>query len=273
MTGEDKAAAVADKLRKKNDDIKIDHLAERKPYALSESDPEFQKLLQQDAKEEIEKSGGSLPILKVFVTNKSTQTLADGKEPNNGWFFYTPTREQYEMIHCHILKISRGFRMPGMADDKGEVKNKWNHIVSGIILNDEPKPFWLFVSGQARVQRLWSFEKELKEFNNAGMPTFPLIIKLTTEKVANPTKGKSAATVVNFEVEKEDNGIPQSIKTKEEYMNLRQKVHEQEKYINEYIERKEVVENVKPEVIEDVSEVSQEISSLPAITGAEEIAF
>ena len=251
MSGIDKLKEKVEGIKKESKDreeaeVKSANSALEKTRAMIQNDPALRALLQQDAKEEQEKSGGALPFLKVYVANKSTQVLADGKDPNNGWFFYTPTQEQYETVHCHILTISRGFRMPGMPDDKGEVKNKWNHIVSGIMLNDEPKPFWIFISGQARVGRLWEFQKELRKYNAAGIPSFPLILKLTTEKVKTE---KSPAIVINFAIEVDETGNPTMVTDKEEYMALRDKVHDQEGYIEAYINRKEVVKVEEPKKV------------------------
>lgn len=243
MTGKAKFDAAGQKIK---EEVEAKNQAEttaiekvKQRLATLQQNPELAKVLQEDAQNEAEKSGGSLPFLKIYVVNKSTQTLVDGKEPNDGWFFYSPTQEQYEEVHCHILTISRGFRMPGMPNEEGKIKNRWNHIVSGIMLNDEPKPFWLFISGQARVNSLWEFQKELRTYNKIGLPSFPLIIKLTTEKVKTE---KSPAIVVRFEVEKDDNGFPMMEESPQEYMAIRQKVYDQEGYVEAYINRKEVLD-------------------------------
>ena len=118
------------------------------------------------------------------------------------------------------------------------------------MLNDEPKPFWIFISGQARVNALWEFQKELRAYNNAGIPSFPLLVKLTTGKGPEPAKKtQSRATVVNFEVEKDDEGSPIIVTDNAEYLALRENVHSQDEYIEAYINRKEVVEVKKPKVL------------------------
>lgn len=255
MSGKDKLKEVAEKLKEETQEQKLDVLKEEPKAICDGADPEFQKLMQADAEAEAEQAGEGLPFLKVYVANRSQSTLADGKDPNNGWFFYAPTKEQYETVHCHILVISKGFRMPGMKDEQGQVKNKWTHIVSGVMLNDDPKPFWLFISGQARVLRLWQFEKQLRSLNHQGTPTFPLLITLSTEKVKTEEM-KSPAMVVNFSVDLADNGKPEMVQTMEEYLKLRNEVFMQQKFINQYIGKHAVDEEKIPVAIESEPAVS-----------------
>lgn len=263
MTGEEKLKETAERLKKntKNDELAMASAksALEKTRAMLQANPELMSHMQEDARDESEKLGGSLPFLKLYVTNKSRQLLADGSEPTNGYFYYVPTKEQYKEVHCHILHISRGFRMPGMANESGDAKPKWNHIVSGIMLNDEPKPFWLFISGQARLAKLWEFQKGLRNFVQAGIPSFPLIVKLTSGKGPEPKAGKSQAMVVNFEVEENEDGQPQMVTNNEEYMALRKKVHELEVYVEAYILKKEVPEVEKPEHVESETVKPDEI--------------
>lgn len=237
MTGLDKARETATKLKDQSEKEKIEKAKGTGETALTEHNPEWQRLMAADARQEMESSGGSLPFLKVYVANRSQVTLADGREPTNGWFFYVPTREQYQEVYCHVLHISRGFRAEGMANEEGIKKDRYNQIVAGIILNDEPKPFWMFISGQARIQKLWEFQKQLRTLNAAHFPTFPLLVKLTTEKVKTE---KSPAIVVNFAVQLTDDGKPEMNLSYPEYMELRNQAHKQEKYVGEYIVRKEV---------------------------------
>lgn len=263
MTGEEKLKETAEKLKKntKTDDVAMASAksALEKTRAMIQANPELLAHMKEDAQAESEKLGGSLPFLKVYVANKSTQLLADGTEPTNGFFYYVPTKEQYDVVHCHILHISRGFRMPAMVSESGDSKPKWNHIVSGIILNDEPKPFWLFISGQARLAKLWEFQKGLRTFTQAGIPSFPLIVKLTSGKGPDPKAGQSRAMVINFEVEEGEGGQPQMVTNNEEYMALRKKVHELEVYVEAYILKKEVPEVEKPQHVESETVKPDEI--------------
>lgn len=230
MTGLDKARKTAEQLKpteEPKEEIK----------AIRADDPVLKALMAEDARTEMSEGGGSLPFLKVFITNRSQATLADGKEPNNGWFYYTPTQEQYETVHAHLLYISRGFWMEGMPDEQGQVKKRYTHVVSGIMVNDEPKPFWLLVSGQARLQRLWDFLKDKSKVTARGIPLFALLVILSTEKVKTE---KSPAMVVNFKIEEGENGMPWLVSDKDQYLEHRSRSLEQKKFVEEWIKRKDV---------------------------------
>lgn len=252
MTGKDKMAAKAAELKgqtqeKDEAERKSALSALEKTRQIISSNPEMMARMQEDANEE-QKDRRELPLLKVYIANKSHFTLLDGSEPHNGWFIHTITQQEYPEVYCHILKISRGFRMLGLPDEKtGVAKKQWTHIVAGVMLNDAPVPFWMLVSGQNRVQRLWAFQDELRKYNKAGIPSFPLTIKLTTEKVE--ISKTRQAVVINFAVEMDDEGKPDMVLLPSDYLALREQVHEQEEYIRRFIEKNEVEKDQEPEPI------------------------
>jgi len=147
---------------------------------------------------------GALPLLKIHATGRSsTNELADGSEPEDGYFFYKPTQEQFPEVTCHILTISRGFRSPGVNDQ--EKKEVFNQIMSGVIIEEnELKPFMMYFTG-LKLQNLWNFGKEASKYTKGKplpIPMFALTVKMTTEKITN-SFGKS--WIVNFEIAKDEN--------------------------------------------------------------------
>lgn len=149
---------------------------------------------------------GSLPLLKIHKVEKSKNELADGKEPNDGWFFYSQDKSQYKEINCHILSISRGFRAPGMDDRKDE--KIFNQLVGGVITNDGAlKPFLMYITG-LKLAPMWEFGKEASKFTKRSdlpIPLFALSVKLTTSP-AEHRWGKS--WIVNFEIVQNEDDTP-----------------------------------------------------------------
>ena len=112
-TGVEAARETAGKLRKEQD-AKKENEAKAMATVKNELDkirnnPELAKLYQDNAKVGAENLAGELPLLKIHAVGRSLKNeLKDGSEPNDGWFFYKPTQEQFQEIECHILTISRG---------------------------------------------------------------------------------------------------------------------------------------------------------------------
>lgn len=167
---------------------------------------ELAKMYEDNASVGSENLNPQSPILKVHSTGKSSSNeLADGKEPTNGYFFYKPTGEEFKEVECHILTISKGFRTKGLE----EGKNTFNQLLSGIIINDGVfQPFIIYLTG-LKLQKMWDFGKEASSYTKAKpvpIPMFALKIKLTTEKVKTDYGN---AWIINFEImkDKEDHVV------------------------------------------------------------------
>lgn len=143
-----------------------------------------------------------LPLMKIHTVGRSMKNvLADGTKPNDGWFFYKPTQEQFEKITCHVLTISRGYRAEGM----NEGEEKYNQILAGI--TTDQKPFLMFFTGK-RLGNLWDFGKEAAQYTKAkplSIPMFILTVELTTRSEENKY-GES--WMVDFKILKEAQGQP-----------------------------------------------------------------
>lgn len=167
-----------------------------------------------------ENLAGSLPLLKIHATGKSdSNTLSNGEEPNDGYFFYKPTQEQFNGVLCHILTISKGFRAPDMNG-----KDKFNQIVGGVIVEGgDYKPFIMYVTGM-KLSNLWEFGKAASVYtkNKAfPVPMFTLAVKMTTEK-KDSSFGKN--WIINFEIVKNEDGTPSLVVDPEEFRFLKENV-------------------------------------------------
>jgi len=203
------AEGLKEKTKKKGKATAVAVEKAEKGLAAIVQDPELAKMYKDNATLGAENLAGASPILKVHSTGKSiTNELANGEEPNNGWFFYKPTEEQFETVECHVLCISKGFRSEGMRNENKLGKDQFNQILGGVIVNsDNPKPFIMYLSGK-KLQRMWDFGKEASKYTRAKpipIPMFALKVKLSTEQE------KSAfgpQWVINFEIVKgEDNSL------------------------------------------------------------------
>ncbi len=201
---------------------------------------EMKAMLRQDAAAEVQENGLSLPFLNVYIANRSVSKLANGQDPQDGFFYYVPTQEEFKEVYCHILHISRGFRQLQKADD-GSMRPRYEHLVSGVILDDKMKPFVMHIAGSHRLEKLWDFQSIVRKINNRGIPTFSMPVKLSTEKV-NFKQGniERVARVVLFEISRAANGDPEVIDDQVMYMKLRENALEMKKYELQYISRVEV---------------------------------
>ena len=187
-----------------------------------------------------ENLAGELPLLKIHKKGKSQNNeLADGSEPNNGWFYYKPTKEQFEEIKCHVLTISRGYQAPPLEEGNNTV---FTQILAGIIINqDNPLPFMMYFTG-LKLENLWKFGKEVRPYTKAKpmpIPMFALTVKLTTREVEHSKSDKfGKASIVEFEVVKNDKGIPEIVKDEGEFVFLRDSVDGVQETINNLIANK-----------------------------------
>lgn len=174
--------------------------------ATIESNPELMKLYQDNAEVGNKNLAAALPFLKVHSTGKSsTNVLANGEEPQNGYFFYTPTQEEFKDIECHVLTISQGFKTKALQEGKKDV---FNQILAGVIINDgEFKPFLMYFQG-LKLQNLWTFGKEANPYTHykpVPIPLFAMKVRLTSEKVKTDY---GMSWVVKFQIERGMNGFP-----------------------------------------------------------------
>lgn len=208
----------------------------------------------------------SMPMLKLHIANSSTNNfLEDGKtEPNDGYFFYTKTHEQFENPICHILSISRGFRADGTTDPKtGEKKtNVFNQIVSGVIINEgEYLPFIMYFTG-TKLQNLWNFGKlvqPLTQKKPVGIPMFALSVKLSREKIDTDFGLKS---VIKFELVKEGDN-PVLVSDPGEFIFLRDLLVQTTPIIDSLIESKDTEgKDSNGNKIQDINFHEEEIPAL-----------
>lgn len=201
-----------------------------------QDDPELRKLYADSANLGSENLAKELPQLKIHTANKSEgNELADGTEPNNGWFFYKPTQEQFKELNVHILTISRGFRAEGLSGKQ----DVFNQIMAGVIIEgNEYRPFMMYFSG-VKLSRLWEFGKEAKKYTRAkpvAIPMFALTVRLT---VGTEQHSMGKSFVVDFEILKNPDGSPKLVTDPGEFVYLRDHVSDVALTIDSVIEKKE----------------------------------
>ncbi len=267
MTGKQKFDEAGKKL---HEDKIMAEKAEADAMALAKKNlsEEMQKMMQSDARQEAKLS---LPWLNVYVANRSTVTLADGSDPHDGWFYYSPKQEEFENPLCHILHISRGFRIL-QKDDKGNMVPRYMHFISGLIEDDTQKPFVLKISGKNRLERFWEFRDVIRKLNKAGYPTFALLVKLSTEKITfkAPDGVNRAAKLINFEISKTD-GVPDLVTDKDLYLHLRDLASETKQQEEEFLQNNEVGKDGKPIQKVDDNDVIDSDEVPPQISSPDEI--
>lgn len=213
MGGYDKAKAQADKIKaetvaeeeKKAENMQI---VKSSLSALQENN-DLAKMYQANAKAGADNLAGELPILKVHSVGKSSKNeLVDGSEPEDGYFFYKPTQEQFKELSCHILTVSKGFRAAGIEGDK-EI---FNQMVGGVFIDEtgDFKPFVMYLTG-LKLSYMWEFGKEASRYTRAkpvGIPMFALTVRLWTEKIVN-SFGKS--WIIHFSIERNEDTSPKLV--------------------------------------------------------------
>ena len=191
--------------------------------------------------------GGTLPTLSIYTLGKSSNMLATGKKPEDGYFFYAPTKEQFQEVYAHILSVSHGFYALDMNGGK-----KFNQIMGGVIMTEGGKnlPFVMFVRG-IRLKNLWDFGKEAGKYTHAkpvSIPMFALTVKLSTE--SEPTKFGDNWNL-QFQIQDDMPGVPKVVTDEGEFQFLLDMVDVIEETIEKIIESKTVPnEETKPTKIE-----------------------
>lgn len=239
--GFEQAKAKADELKKEATEKKeIVKEEVEKTLAVVRANSDLAKAYQEAAKMGADNLGGSSPMLKVHSTGKSqSNELADGTEPNNGWFFYGPTAEQFKEVECHILSISRGYRAIPLNQKPGQ-KNQFNQLITGVILNEgRMLAFISYITG-VKLSKMWEFGKEAAKYTRAkpiSIPLFALRVKLTTGQV-DSNFGKQWA--INFEIMKNEDGSPVVVTDMGEFTFLKNMVEQMEEVMDAIISRKAV---------------------------------
>lgn len=214
-------------------------MSESSELVAIQNDPVLSKMYADSATVGAENLSGGLPLLKVHAVGKSNNELANGGEPEDGSFYYGPTKEQFKEIEVHILTVSRGFKAEGMPDKNGKTEPKFNQLVGGVIVDTFGyKPFIMYFLGK-KLPNLWAFGKDAKKYTRAGIPMFALLVKMTTEKVPN-SFGKS--WLVDFEIVKFKDGNPTLVHDIEEFNYLKENVETIKDSIESIIEAKDITE-------------------------------
>lgn len=252
MSTKDQARETADRIRReveaeKNNEVEAVAKAKLQLAAIREN-PELAALYKAHAKLGSENLGGSAPYLRIHTANSTANELPDGSYPKDGQYFYAPTKQAFDKITCHILTVSKGFKVWQEDKKTGDKKLQFNQIVGGIIIDKgEQKPFLWYING-LKCQPLWKFGKEANEFTRAGIPMFSIVVELSTEQVKSDYGMK---WVPVFEIVKED-GQPQLVLDVETFNELMAGVAKLEESIASLISSKasEDEEKVVPTPIE-----------------------
>lgn len=226
MTGYDtlrqQAESIKEEAKKSEEKNKIEMVEAKKSLDVLKVNANLAQLYQDSASIGSDNLASEVPLLKVHAAGRSTSNiLADGKKPNDGWFYYKPTREQYETVECHILTISRGFRADGLQNEKNEKKSVFNQMVAGVISEGGIyKPFVMYFTG-LKLQSLWDFGKQASAFTKAkpvSIPMFALTVRLSTKEVSHEY---GIAWVVNFEITSDADGYAKIVTDEREFIALR----------------------------------------------------
>jgi len=264
MSGYDKAKEVADKLKAEVQEKEQEKEASKEKaltdLALLGQNKELAKMYADNAQVGSMNVQGELPMLKVHATGRSNKNfLSNGEEPNDGFFFYKSTGEQFETIDCHILTISKGFRAEGFEGKE----NVYNQILGGCIIEEGNnfKPFIMYITG-LKLSYLWEFGKVASKYTHAKpipIPMFALTVRLATKKVNN-TYGKS--WIIEYDVVKNPDGSPILVMDPGVFQYLKDSVETVEDTIASLIATKTKEEDKEEEAI---------VSAVPSKPDAEEI--
>lgn len=239
MTKQEEARAFNDKLKTEKENRE---LIEDQNRALVKSElekiqqnPSLAKLYADNAAIGSQNLGGTSPIMKVIKEGKSKSRLADGTRPQDGWFFYGPTQQQFQDLTVHILTISRGFRTKSLEAGK---KDTFNQLLAGINI-DGTNPFLIYMSGK-KLTPMWEFGKIANKYTHAkpfGRPLFSLTVKLTTHMEKNSNPAWDDSWIIDFEIEKGEDNSPTFILDEKEFLFLRDKVADVEDSIESLISK------------------------------------
>lgn len=167
---------------------------------------ELLKMLADNVDAGSENVGGKSPQLKIHSTGRSsTNQLKDGKEPNNGWYFYQPTQEQFEKVECHILSISKGYYVEDKMNPMN-TKKRYNQLMGGVLIDrGVPKFFVMYIAG-LKLRPMWDFMKEVADMKmKYKVPMYALKVLMGTEQVKTD---KGMMWIPKFSIVKNDDQTP-----------------------------------------------------------------
>jgi len=217
------------------------------------SDPALAAFMNENSKMGSENIQPTIPSLKLHVANKSVgDELANGEEPNDGWFFYPKTKQQFQNPIIHVLSISRKFYTKSLSKKKlKEGKNDFNQLLSGVIVDDgEYLPFIMYFTSN-KLRNLWNFAKNIQPYTHnkpVSIPMFALLVKLSCEKIPveyeddDGMKKKTTASLVKFDLIKNDKGNPTLSTDLGELTFLRDLLVQSEDAVNILIDSRDVGE-------------------------------
>jgi len=213
-----KARATAEKLK-----AEVEEKEEQKEVMKAEvksqlqklkDDPELAEMYKRHAKTNADNLGGNIPYLRIHASN-SMNELFDGTRPKEGQFYYSATKEAFDTVNCHILSISRGFRVKQTDKETGKEKLQYNQLIAGIIVAGERMlPFFMYANG-LKLRPLWDFGKEMGNYTDAGYPMFSIVVEITTEEIKTEEYGYKR--VPKYTIVRDENGNPDIILDKEQF--------------------------------------------------------
>lgn len=204
----------------------------------------------------MESVGGALPTLKIHYANQSKNELADGSEPNNGWFFHKTIQEQFEQIEAHILLISRGY----YSRDMNDTKDVFTQIMAGVMVEDNipTNPFVMFMKG-ILLNPMWEWAKSIRTYTKGKQPVpmMSMRVRLTTEQ--EKTDQGNKVWRVNFTTIRHEDGSPVVLADEGQFEYLIGLYQRMNETINSLIENKgneeHISEGEPPHPADDIDEV------------------
>lgn len=244
MTGKDKFDAVAKKIKQETEEkvgvdnkemVEVKAEMRNRTVALK-TDQSLARLYNEASGLGSANLSAELPVLKIYTAGRTSVTLADGRTPQDGAYYYKPTKGEYDEVVAHIMTVSSGFRTEGLT----EGKQVFTQLVAGVIINDgDMKPFVMYFTG-TKLQSLWNFGKEASKYTKmrpVGIPMFALTVTMRTEKQKNKF-GES--WVPTFEIMTAEDGTPVIVTDASEFIALRDHVSDMEAMIEQIITTKEI---------------------------------
>ena len=254
-TSYEKAKRVAEGLKKQSEERKIEDAKELAQVvssltAISQNE-ELAAMYRESASMGTDNLSGDMPILKIHTTGRSTNELADGSEPQNGWFYYKPTRQEFNSIDCHILSISRGFTTDKIGKP-GETT--YNHLLSGVMkIDGEYAPFIIYLNSAGHRNKMYAFGKQIHQYTHQRplpIPMFALTVKLFTVQdkyeftTGDGKKMSGKSWVLEYEVQKNEDGSPVLVGDPKEFMFLKESVAKAEEIMEGIIKNRSNEETV-----------------------------
>lgn len=153
-------------------------------------------------------SGAFFPYLKIGEANSQNE-LADGSFAKPGYFYYAPTKEQFEEVSVSIVNISNSFYIKNEPKEPTDDRRKYRKFVQfvGGVITANNLPFVMMIYG-TRLNGLWQFGRDIKKYTKSKVepiPMFALKVQLTL-KLAKTAFGMNY--LVNYKVRTDAAGLP-----------------------------------------------------------------